>query len=186
MTTTNQVALDRLLAITWSANDSRINSHVALFKEYLRRSALWATALKCTELWPFFDVAGQIFPDSFVPQDMIDLLNQHLKQFHGTRLIKQTCQWYLHWQQEKLHLNTSKEQLPDPYEPLILMYERGATFYTEHGFFCVSIASFSRQDITHYQEIKPLLSLESSFLDYLDQSEKLESKSEQLSPLVTV
>ncbi|NJL69907.1 MAG: hypothetical protein HC894_31345 [Microcoleus sp. SM1_3_4] len=62
---------------------------------------------------------------------------------------------------------------PNPYEPLILMYDRGGIFYTEHGFFCVNIASFPRKDWSHYEHLTPLLQLESSVLDRLDLRETI-------------
>lgn len=165
---TSQNALDRLYAINWQADDTRIRSHVALFREYLRRSAIWAKALNCTELWPFFDIATRISPDSGVSQDKIDRLAQHLAAFHLSKNVKQTCQWYLHFCEIETIPIVKQYDLPTPYEPLILMYERGATFYTEHGFFCVSIASIPRKDWSHYERLTPLLPLESSVLDRLD------------------
>jgi hypothetical protein len=58
--TITDTALERILAIKWEPDDSRVNSHIALLREYLRRAVLWAKALDCTDEWPFFDVAAHI------------------------------------------------------------------------------------------------------------------------------
>lgn len=89
--------LNRLLAINWRADDSRIDSHVALFQEYLRRMSLWARALDCQNLWPFFDVAAEISPSIEVPEEAIAQLREHLANFRLRKNIKQTCEWYLRW-----------------------------------------------------------------------------------------
>ncbi|NJK69678.1 MAG: hypothetical protein HC849_21680 [Oscillatoriales cyanobacterium RU_3_3] len=170
---TSQNALDRLFAINWQADDTRIQSHIALFREYLRRSAIWAKALNCAELWPFFDVAHQVCPDFPIPQDLVDRLAKHLAEFHLSNNIKQTCLWYLFFCEVETSPIVKQYAFPNPYEPLILMYDRGGIFYTEHGFFCVNIASFPRKDWSHYEHLTPLLQLESSVLDRLDLRETI-------------
>lgn len=39
---------------------------------------------------------------------------------------------------------SSEFTLPEPYEPLIIMYERGGIFSMEHGFFDFAVGSFPR------------------------------------------
>jgi hypothetical protein len=162
--------LNRLLAINWQADDSRIDSHVALFQEYLRRMSLWAQTLDCLNLWPFFNVAAQISPSVEVPEEAIAQLKEHLANFRLRKNIKQTCEWYLRWGAIADTTPVQKIDLPAPYDPLILMYERGATFYTEHGFFCVSLASFPRKNWSSYHSLKPVVELDDSVLNRLDSS----------------
>ncbi|MDY6802854.1 MAG: hypothetical protein SXA11_03475 [Cyanobacteriota bacterium] len=165
-----QTALDRLLTINWRADDSRIDSHVALFQEYLRRMSLWAKTLDCQNLWPFFDVAAQISSSVEVSDEALAQLKEHLANFRLRKNIKQTCEWYLRWGAIADTTTVQKLDLPAPYEPLILMYERGATFYTEHGFFCVSLASFPMKNWSDYHSLKSVVELDDSALDILDSS----------------
>lgn len=163
-----KTALNRLLAISWQTDYSRIDSHVALFQEYLRRISLWAKTLDSSDLWPFFDVVAQISASVEVSEEAITKLREHLANFGLRKNVQQTCEWYLYWNAVVNTNLVQKLDLPAPYDPLILMYERGATFYTEHGFFCVSLASFPRKNWSSYASLKPVVELDNLVLDNLD------------------
>ncbi|AFY83998.1 hypothetical protein [Oscillatoria acuminata] len=199
--TSVDTAIDRILAINWEPDDSRTSSHVALLQEYLRRAALWAVALDCTEEWPFFDVAAHISP-SFQPENRhLDRLEQHFSQvpFYVTKVIENTCRWFVKWEGVKhlpevsSYVNSNPENLleirggvknhgqkmkdvylfsvplPHPYEPLILLYDRGGIFYSEHRFFCFEDAAVPRGTWReHWQPEAAVCQLNAEALDNLD------------------
>ncbi len=168
--TITDTALERILAIKWEPDDSRVNSHIALLREYLRRAALWAKALDCIDEWPFFDVAAHICPLECADDTNVKVLNTHFTEtpFYVAGMIEKTCEWFLHWERVKNLPKVSEVTLPEPYEPLIIMYERGGIFSMEHGFFDFAVGSFPRGKWQQYEEIIPLLKLDTITLDRVD------------------
>ncbi|MCT7954077.1 hypothetical protein [Laspinema palackyanum] len=174
--TSADTAIDRILAINWEPDDTRTNSHVALLQEYLRRAALWAEALNCTDEWPFFDVGAHIFPSVQAEKRYLERLEQHFSQvpFYVTDVIEKTCRWFVQWEGIK-HLpevtlvDFWNRPLPHPYEPLILLYDRGGIFYSEHGFFCFEDAALPRGTWReHWQPESAVCQLDTEALDNLD------------------
>lgn len=166
-------AIERILAINWEPDDTRVGSHIALLQEYLRRAALWAKVLNCTEQWPFFDIAAiavGVDPSQRADNAQIEALRDYFSAtpFYVVGIIEKTCEWFLHWQVVKNQEKVRKFNLPDPYEPLILLYERGGIFSTEHGFFNFTAASFPRGTWTQHDRDLPVVELESAALDRLD------------------
>ncbi len=161
-------AIERIKAINWKLNDSRTASHIALFREYLRRASLWAKTLGCTDEWPFFDVAAQLNPSLRADEAKVEVLKRHLKQFCLSRPIKRTCKWFVHWAIVKNKPEVTKFGLPDPYDPLIVMYERGGDFYMEHGFFHFCVGCFPIGNWSQYNSLSPNIVLDEQVLDQLD------------------
>jgi len=160
-------ALSRVIAIDWQLDGySHVRSNVALLREYLRRAALWAKALKCTKEWPFFDIAAHIQPEVRANQSHIEALRDHFAQlpFYQHPKIKRTCEWYLHW----AALGTPFGVLPAPYDPLIWMYERGGYFYSEHGFLNVEYAGFFVGSWRKYDRPSPIVELDEFSLSSRD------------------
>lgn len=180
--------LERLSRIDWQFDDTRNNSQTLLFLEYLRRMALWAQLLDCGNNWPFFDVATHICPELIVSETDISLLVNHLNQFSLKTYVKQTCIWYLHWTICQNSSISNMPKLPEPYEPLIMMYERGERFYTEHGFIYLSQTnlSVSRQHWQGYISQTPKVRLESDFLNEIDSltPEELRDKLNDKEPII--
>jgi hypothetical protein len=129
--------LRRLLRIDWQPDDTRLRSHAALVREYLRRAALWAKALGCTEHWPFADFALYFAPNRRAPLELVEELKRDLATKPLNAVMRETCEYALHWAalQDDVNGTPAEEySLPDPYEPLLRLYERGGHFHTEHGF----------------------------------------------------
>jgi hypothetical protein len=159
-------AIERLCAINWKAtNDNRQRSHIALVEEYLRRSVLWAKALKDMDSWPFFDVALHILPEAQIPEHLI---NQVIDKLSVDLWVERICKLYLHWAYLKDQPEITAFNLPDPYEPLIRLYERGGRFTTEHGFLYVGLADVPRRDWRKYDLPNPIVALDDASLDQLD------------------
>ena len=170
MTQDNSVdrAIERIKAIDSELKDFRVGSHIALFKEYLRRASLWATALGCTDKWPLFDVAAQIDPSLRSDEAKVEALKCHLKPFLLSGTIERTCEWFVHWAVVKNSPEVTKIALPDPYDPLILLYERGGDFRFEQGFFDFPVGGFPRGNLSDHYNLSPHILLDEEVLDQLD------------------
>ncbi|NJL69378.1 MAG: pentapeptide repeat-containing protein [Microcoleus sp. SM1_3_4] len=118
----------------------------------------------------FFDVADRIFPLDRASDPEVDELENHFLQtpFYVAGTIEKTCKWFCHWEKVKNLPRVSEFTLPDPYEPLIVMYERGGIFSTEHGFFVFAVGSFHRGKWQQYDKGLPLLELDLKTLDEID------------------
>ena len=161
----------RIRAITWEPNNFRAASHIALFKEYLRRASLWANALNCTDRWPLFDVAAEIDLSFRADEAKVEALNRHVTSFRIPRTMKRTCEWFVHWAGVKHRLEVTKMALPDPYDPLMLLYERGGDFYFEQGLFHFSVGGFPRGTWSDHYSLSPHILLDEHVLDQLDTRE---------------
>jgi hypothetical protein len=187
-------ALRRLRSIDWRCKEDRRNSLARLMQEYLRRAALWGKELNATDRWPFFDIAKCISENLCFPTELETSLEECLSKFNLRPTIKKSCLWYLKWSalkdraldpkvdpeesresasvrfDFKAWLSEPESHLPDPYEPLILLYERGGIFYTEHGFIMVGSAGIPAMITgwTAYDRQKPFVDLDEQTLDRLD------------------
>ncbi|MBL8165998.1 MAG: hypothetical protein JNJ61_28700 [Anaerolineae bacterium] len=99
-----------------------------LFKEYLRRMLLWSQAL-AVRGWPFTILAKYIDPSVQIDPTIED---QFKKILYPTPFIRTTCMSYLMWALIENTPIVNSYALPNPYEPLIQMYEGGYYFYREH------------------------------------------------------
>lgn len=170
MTQDNKVdrTIERIKAIDWKPNNLRATSHIALLKEYLRRASLWAKALDCTDKWPFFDVAAQIDPSLRSDEAKVEEVERHLAPFPVSLTVRRLCEWFVHWAVVKNSPEVTKIALPDPYEPLILLYERGGNFHFEQGFFHFSVGCFPRGKLSDHYSLSPHILLDEQVLDQLD------------------
>jgi hypothetical protein len=138
-------------------------------REYLRRMALWKNELQ-SGAWPFFDVAGTLKPDihTNIQSPKFDKHFKEIISFVWNPLMIKTCQWYLHWAILTDTGTLAQTILPEPYEPLIWMYERGGHFYTEHGFIQVLGGAFRIGNTQDYISAQPFAELNTEWLNALD------------------
>ncbi|MGW1193554.1 hypothetical protein [Streptomyces sp. NPDC002559] len=127
--------LERLRAVDWYGNweaaESRSRSRALLMREYMRRAALWARAYGAREEWPFFDITGVIDP-AFRPAPEVEAeLEDYVAHHVGTPSTARTCRGAVRWAALRERGGVALPDLPDPYEPLLLMYERGGGYSIE-------------------------------------------------------
>ncbi len=170
MTTINptEAMAERLLAIDWTGGFDRTYSRVLLLKEYLRRSAWWAEALDCTARWPFFDVAGHIDPSVRADPVLVERVEEQLRGQTGWPPVKETCIWALHWAALRWVPGLPVPDLPDPFEPLLRMYERGGGFTTEHDFIQVDVVGVPVRAWHERRTTEQIAPLDDEQLDALD------------------
>jgi hypothetical protein len=161
--------LERLLKIKWEIDNSKTPSQIALMKEYLRRAALWADRVNPEEEWPFFDVGLYFAPDVRAPKEILDRMQEGLSGRGLSMRDSKTCAYYLHWMALCDAGRLEGIYLPEPYEPLIVFYERGGSFTVEHNF--IEIGLLNPVMITNWRrstQQPPLPSLDKEYLDQLD------------------
>jgi hypothetical protein len=130
----SRVVLERLRAITWEDSDRAFDhtrSRALLMREYLRRAALWAQAVGAEDAWPFFDIAERVDPSVQLPPDIAAELEEFLASNFGRDPLRKTCHGAVRWAALRDQTKVNLPELLDPYEPLLLMYERGGGFYRE-------------------------------------------------------
>lgn len=129
----SHAVLERLRAIDWSDDlkaFEHANSRALLMREYLRRAALWARAYGAEQSWPFFDIAEHIAEAIRTPPEDAAALEEILSGLAPASL-KITCRGAVRWAALRQAQIEWPGDLPDPYEPLILMYERGGGYFLE-------------------------------------------------------
>jgi hypothetical protein len=163
--------LQRLMSIRQSVDEQAAhrNSRVALMREYLQRSAWWAQALNATDEWPFFDVAARIDPAVRANYHLVVRLEEFIAAEHeDSPSVATTYLAALHWSALVTTPGTQVPRMPDPFEPLLLMYERGGTFSTEHGFIDVGFGSILRRAWRDHLTTGQTVPLSADALDRLD------------------
>ncbi|SNY69396.1 hypothetical protein [Paractinoplanes atraurantiacus] len=128
-----QAMAERLRAVDYARRGDKAWSKAALLREYFRRAARWADAYGCETRTPFFDIAQCVDPGVRAEQAVIDGLVRDVDD--GTRnAIRQVAPFMLHWAALRAAPGgVMPEGLEDPFEPLILLFERGGGFHTENG-----------------------------------------------------
>lgn len=129
MTAAEEELARRIEAIEWDQDETRGRLHIQLVREYLRRAALWAQALEVTQEWPFFDVAQAIDPEIRADPAILRRVEEHLDETKASWWATRIAQRALHFA-----ALPPRRDLPDPYEPLLVMFEQGGDFTTESGF----------------------------------------------------
>ncbi|MEP7288560.1 MAG: hypothetical protein ABI947_22640 [Chloroflexota bacterium] len=165
--------LQRLLTVNWKADYARYKSHKALLHEYFRRTALWAKALVATAEWPIIDLALHIDPSIRAEKAILDRWRQHLDHTENDKRVPPEMEFILeaalHWASVEDKQLTGTFNLPQPYEPIILMYERGGFFYRSHeGIDITAVTAISRRGWDAYDRDTPWGSIEVSELDKID------------------
>src|SRR4051794_36543569 len=128
---------ERLESVEWEGHDLHTFSRLLLLDEYLRRAALWASTLGCPEKWPFFDIAACVDPSVRADPRLVQETEARLDEAGASWYAQEIAPWMLHWAELKSRGDIALPDLDDPFEPLLIMFERGGGFYSEHGFLTV-------------------------------------------------
>lgn len=161
--------LERLRAVDWSDDSTAFdhaNSRALLMREYLRRSALWACAYGAEQSWPFFDIAEHVAAELETPPDVAAEVEEVLAGLAPTSL-KRTCRAALRWATLRDSRDDLPADLPDLYEPLLLMYERGGGYFLEE-YLDLNGAMIRLGNVESNASATPFLVLAPATLDALD------------------
>ncbi len=166
--------LSRLLTVNWDgdfdASDRHAVSRARLMREYLRRSARWADYLNATNEWPFFDIAGRLAPDIEPPADLVKQLEESIAGRIGWPSHRTVARAALRWAALLDAATPLPAGLEDPFEPLLLMFDRGGAYTTEAGFIDLGASSVQRKTWRDHLSTEPVTALDPSALDALDEA----------------
>lgn len=165
--------MERLCAVKWERDwgdvFGKVMSRRLLMREYLRRSSLWAQTYSAESAWPFFDITEYIDAEFKLSPST----EQELEEFLGARMsgdVKVTCRGAVRL--AELRLNNpavGTGDLPDLYEPLIRMYERGGEFMKDNvGALDLTGVSFRPGSLQGNASNTPVVTLHGTVLDALD------------------
>jgi hypothetical protein len=127
-------AKSRINSINWKSDDPyKEGSHRLLFKEFLRRAALLAEFFGLLDVpgtgWPMLNYAAYFDSSLELEDEEIDILAEKL-QVNGFPLwySQRVCIYFIHWVTIQNKPEVVEKNIPNPYEPLLILYERGGTF----------------------------------------------------------
>jgi hypothetical protein len=157
---------EQIKLIQWGDERRQRRSQVRLLQEHLRRSALWALELRAPG-WPFYDIAFYIDPGVRAPEPLVREVHESMSGNGSYHVIK-TVEWSLHFSfLEDSGFDLTK--FPDPFTPLILLYERGGMVNLDSTIFIdVDGTGTARKTAEKYATIKPLLDFDEEALQEMD------------------
>ena len=161
----------RIKAIDWSGSFDKTPSRVALLREYLRRAAWWSEAVKTSE-WPFFDIAAAVNPAVRADPNQVQALEAHLSQKLQGVLVVRTCVRAMHFaslEDAGVKLPRVPVSVEHPFEPLLMMLERGGGFRVDgSGLIEVDAAGIPKGTARSHRTAEPVVALEPAALNVLD------------------
>ncbi|MFJ8883797.1 hypothetical protein ACIRJR_10335 [Streptomyces sp. NPDC102402] len=160
---------DRLRAINWTDNSGAFDhphSRALLMREYLCRSALRAKAYDAETSWPFFDIAEHIDAEITISPHIAEELEDLLEELAPASL-RTTCRGAVRWAALREARDDLSTDLPDPYEPLLAMYERGGGYYLEE-YLDLNGVMIPLRDVESNASAPAFLTLAPAALDALD------------------
>ncbi|MFH8382016.1 hypothetical protein ACH4E7_13860 [Kitasatospora sp. NPDC018058] len=166
-----QSMVDRLKALNWTSHGEALEksySRAALMKEYLRRTALWLDVYGDTRYWPVFDLAAIVAPEvraaPAVVADVKEFVDAASHRWYAAETSVAAVQWAALSDVPGLNL----PPLPDPFEPLIRVYERGGLFSYANGFVDFDTTMVPCRDWRAHLSPTPVVELDDAALDALD------------------
>ena len=148
-------------------------SGVALFRAYLRRAAFLCDLMDDSTPYPFGDFLSALAPH-IGPDPLIEKAVHSLPRDNGragaVRLMTSLLRWEK-YSEEIVALGL--EELIDLYEPMLLFFQRGQSFYRENGLVYIGTGGFSIGRPEVMKDYPILEIMDATYLDQLDTEEKI-------------
>lgn len=124
--------LERILAVDWAYNIDHEGSHVLLLQEHFRRMVINTKKFNGNNIFSAGDLADAVNPAARAPQAYVTQLRQHLLGKTWPAFVR-TLEYALHWAVARYTPPAAAlKDMPDPYKPVLILYERGGTFTYDH------------------------------------------------------
>ncbi|WP_329518838.1 TY-Chap domain-containing protein [Spirillospora sp. NBC_01491] len=150
----------------WREMFEQRQSQVLLMQEYLRRASWWMLEFE-PDAWPFFDLAKAVDPQVRADEDVIRRFSEDPDSRMGW-YEERIGAWALHFE-ALLDAGVVLPDLPNPYEPLILMFERGSQIsIDEIGRIDVDFVQMPRAWPRNYRVQEPFAPMGHKLLDILE------------------
>ncbi|MFI8461447.1 hypothetical protein [Kitasatospora sp. NPDC085464] len=164
--------MERLMGIKWT-NQAGYNAHAGsrsrLMVEYLRRASLWAEVLGGPPKWPIFDIAGALAPEIQVDPEVAERLEEFLVAHVGGISTENACRAAVRWATLQDTPGVRLPDLPDPFEPLIILYERGGEVIADESWaFTFAAVRVQIKPWREHLSAEPAVALDPATLDALD------------------
>jgi hypothetical protein len=184
-------ARERVKSINWEwKSDYKAGSSKLLLMEFLRRAALWAEVFNLIDVpgtgWPLLDYAAYVDSSLKINEDNDDFdelsaqAEELLVDGSPSFYTKRVCVYFVHWALVKNKIEVTKYNLPDPYEPLIVLYERGCRFQRDHTgvWEYHNTSGFPVRSAIYYLSSEPIIELDEASLDQADEDFERSRKQE--------
>jgi hypothetical protein len=139
-------------------------------QEFLRRTALWAHAISVDRNWPLLSVAEALsarLPSIKARLGLHELDHKAARQ--KTVFASRVAQWFLDWTVIERQDEVVAFKLLAPYEPAIVLLERGGYVHIENRMFQIRLASFPIRSVAAYLEQPPFVELDEQSLAAADE-----------------
>ena len=155
-----------------------------LMEEYLHRMAQWCTALgtRDTSVWPFGDVAAELpmldeadrSYETVVPHALQQAVEEAAHSFRERLVLRGYAHWVMVSERHALRNAPAFAHLPNPYEPLIRLLERGNRFHVENAIVDVGSVGIMRRMPEQWvgRRLEPLPSFSDTDLDAFDRAKR--------------
>jgi hypothetical protein len=164
-----RAAAARLNAVDWQRHGYRTWSKAKLMLEYFRRIAQWSDAYECAEPVPFFDLARYVDPEVRADPDVVEEAVRRAA--GGGWNAQQTVPYILHWAAVRATPGrVFPAGLTDPFEPLLLLFERDGGFHTSNGYAEMEYLSVPLAKWRERASRPPMPSLDPATLDEIDRA----------------
>lgn len=168
-------AKKRINSINWKYNDPhKEGSHMLLFKEFLRRAALLAELFEILDVpgtgWPMLNYATYFDSSLELEDEEIDALAEELHVggfpfWYSSRV----CIYFIHWIIIQDRPEVVAVNIPNPYEPLLTLYERGGTFQRDKdGTWEFSFTAFFIGSSSSHVSSIPVIELDETSLENVE------------------
>jgi hypothetical protein len=161
----------RLAAVRYDDGTAyrRQRSRLRLAREYLRRTAVWMQSLGLAERWPHPDLAKVVEPSVAVDPALAERI--FAATADGEFPVRPAVSYpILQWVAAADVPGRRFPQLDDPFEPLVLLFERGGAFVEHNGAMELGYGALQIRTVPDRAALAPR-PVDSATLDELDRQE---------------
>ncbi|MDT0304209.1 hypothetical protein [Streptomonospora wellingtoniae] len=161
---------ERIATFNFPEEKSRQKSQLSLLHEYLRRFSFWVGAYSDLD-WPAGDAAAMVNPGVRAAPELVAKIKDAIPVYEPP-VVEETCLNALHFEALR-SAGQVTANLPCPYDPLLLMYERGHGFKISQGYFEVGTSGIKKGRPRDFRAADPIVPLDAETLAAIDRGETL-------------